>query len=130
MKGYLLDTHALLWLDTDAALIPAQTLSLLRTRSDAVFVSSITAWELSIKHGLGKLPEAGPLLADYHASLLRYGFAELLLSSAHGLHAGRWMHAHRDPFDRALASQALLEGLTLVSADAVFGGFPGLTVRW
>lgn len=130
MNRYLLDTHALLWFDTDPARLPPSTLALLREQAVPVFVSSISAWELGIKHGLGKLPSAGPLLADYYGSLARYGFAELLLSSAHGLHAGSWSHAHRDPFDRALASQALLEGLTLVSGDAVFGGFPGVSVRW
>ena len=126
----LLDTHALLWFDTSPERLPERALALIRERERRVYVSAITAWELSIKHRLGKLPEAGPLLGAYHATLARYGFTELAFSSVHALKEGELQHLHKDPFDRALASQALTERLPILSKDEELGKFPGVTVLW
>lgn len=126
----LLDTHTLFWLDTDPGRLPQNALSVIRDRQNQVYVSAITAWELTIKHRLGKLPGAAPLLANYHASLARYGFKELPFSSTHALAEQRLSSSHKDPFDRALVVQALLEDLQLVSNDPEVAGFIEIDVLW
>ena len=111
-------------------LLSLEVVRLLRDRGTTVFVSAVSAWELSIKVRGGKLPEAQPLLADYADTLSRLGFTELPFQARHGLAAGALDHAHRDPFDRALVAQALLEDLPLVSRDSVMQSFEGLSVVW
>ena len=125
----LLDTHTLLWFDTDPDKLPEQVLNLLRDRDVRVMVSSITAWEFSIKHRLGKLPEAEGLIHEYHQSLAQYGFGELPFTSVHALAEGGLEQLHKDPFDRALAAQAVSEQLVLVSSDEAFAEVP-LSLWW
>lgn len=119
---YLLDTHTLFWFDTDPARLSERSLATVRDRLNTIFVSSISAWELVIKHRLGKLPSAAPLLKSYYSSLARYGFAELSFRSHHALAEQTLSSAHKDPFDRALAAQALVEDLTLITNDPQIQG--------
>ncbi len=126
----LLDTHTLFWLDTEPNRLSLTALSAIRNRQHQVYVSAVTAWELAIKHRLGKLPSAAPLLDSYHASLARYGFKELPLSSSHALAESGLSSPHKDPFDRALVAQALLEELRLVSNDPEVAGFIEINVLW
>ena len=72
---------------------------------------------MAIKIGLGKWPEAEPLLAKLEAELAVPGFRLLPISLAHVRAAGLMSSPHRDPFDHLLAAQAQIEGLTLVTAD-------------
>ena len=130
VRAVLLDTHALLWYEVAPHLLSPDVVRLLRDRSTTVFVSAVSAWELSLKVRSGKLSQAQPLLADYADTLSRLGFSELPLQARHGLLAGTLGHPHRDPFDRALVAQALLEELPLVSRDAVMQSFEGLRVIW
>lgn len=126
----LLDTHTLFWLDTDPSRLSSTAQGAVRDRQNEIYVSAITAWELSIKYRLGKLPSAAPLLDSYHASLARYGFRELPLSSSHALAERSLSSPHKDPFDRALVAQALLEELRLVSNDPEIAGFAEINVLW
>jgi PIN domain nuclease of toxin-antitoxin system len=125
----LLDTHTLLWYDRDPQRLPQRAGGLIRAASAEVYVSAVTAWELAIKYQVGKLPSAGPLVQDFHATLAAYGFIELSLTALDARRAGGFAHPHKDPFDRALAAQALIEQLTLVSADAALDAF-GVTRVW
>lgn len=126
----LLDTHTLLWLDTDVARLSSHAANLLRDRKNQVYVSAITAWELAIKNRLGKLPNATPLLNSYHASLARYGFIALPLTSDHALAERSLSYNHNDPFDRALVAQAVFEKLSLLSNDAKLAQFSEVKVVW
>ena len=86
-------------------------------RVEQIFVSPVSAYEMMFKMTLGKLPVARRLLADLPGYLARQRFDVLPLSLAHAEAAGRLTVKHRDPFDRLLAAQALVENLTLVSID-------------
>ena len=130
MTDALLDTHTLLWFDTAPQRVPERTLSFIRDRERRVYVSAVTAWELTIKHRLGKLPEAGPLLGAYHETLAHYGFTELAFSSVHALKEGKLKGPHQDPFDRALVSQALVERLPVLSKDRALATLAEVTVLW
>ena len=126
----LLDTHTLFWLDTDPGRLSAHATTLIQDRKNQVYVSAITAWELAIKNRLGKLPRAAPLLDNYYASLARYGFTELPLSSAHAIAERSLSHDHKDPFDRALVAQAVEEDLALLSHDPELVKFSEIQVVW
>lgn len=115
----LLDTHVLLW-----ALAGERRLSV-RTRraieaADQVMVSAAAVWEIAIKHALGKLRIDG----DVALEAQRSGYLPLAVTVEHASAVGRLPQHHRDPFDRMLVAQALVEGLTLVTADPRLAAYP------
>lgn len=116
----LLDTHAVLWwFNGDAALSPAARAAI-EPDDNQIFVSAASAMEVSTKHRVGKLPGAGTLTNRFEEMVEHEGFIPLPITLAHGALGGRLPIAHKDPFDRLLIAQALLEGLTLVSNEAIF----------
>lgn len=126
----LVDTHVLLWMLTDPTRLSDAARSALADRSTVLVVSAVSAWELSTKHRLGKLPEADVLLRAYDRHLARLGGQHLPITTEHGLVAGALDWAHRDPFDRMVAAQCMVESLTLVSADRAFASLSGVRVLW
>lgn len=110
----LLDTHIFIWcVDDDPKLSPVAW-SMIEA-ADAVFVSSASLWEATIKHQLGKLAVAPERLA---AAVPASGFIELPITFAHAVAVGSLSAHHRDPFDRMLLAQAISEPLHLLTADA------------
>jgi PIN domain nuclease of toxin-antitoxin system len=85
---------------------------------NVVHVSIASAWEIAIKVGQGKLSEASTLLAGFEEAMPDEGFSLVPITVPHVRAAGLMATPHRDPFDRLLASQASIEGLTIVTADA------------
>jgi PIN domain nuclease of toxin-antitoxin system len=92
-----------------------------------LLVSASSAWEIATKHRLGKLPDATPIVLSYARNLDRLGAHELPISSRHALAAGDLAWDHRDPFDRILAAQSILDGLPLVTSDAAFAPWADCT---
>ena len=129
MGEFLLDTHTLLWFDTDPSQLSSTALQLIQNPNTTVFVSSITAWELGIKFSLGKLPAAQGLVSSYHSTISKYGFLEIAFTSHDALRAARLPATHKDPFDRALVAQALERNLTIVSLDSALDGL-GVQRLW
>jgi PIN domain nuclease of toxin-antitoxin system len=126
----LLDTHVLLWYSISPEKIPEKTLALLRNSENQIYISSMTAWEISIKYNLGKLPEAKSLFENYPQRLAEYRFTELPFYTHQALLAGELESTHKDPFDRALVAQALSHKLTVVSQDQAFKTFNELNILW
>ena len=122
MGEFLLDTHTLLWFDTDPSQLSSTVLQLIQNPSITVFVSSMTVWELGIKFSLGKLPAAQGLVSSYHGTISKYGFLEITFTSHDALRAARLPATHKDPFDRALVAQALERNLTIVGLDGALDG--------
>ena len=85
--------------------------------------------EIATKFRLGKLPSAQPLAVDFEGETRAVGFRPLPLSILHGQMAGSFPFAHKDPFDRLLIAQAMLEGMALVSNEELFDGF-GVSRLW
>jgi len=117
----LLDTHALLWWLADDARLSQPARSAIADTVHTVYSSPASAWEIATKHRIGRLPEPRELLSDFAGMLLRAGFEELPITTKHAVLAGTLAGAHRDPFDRMLAAQALCEGLEVVTADNAIG---------
>lgn len=126
----LLDTHALVWALTDADRLGPNAGPLIRSRSTQLVVSAVSAWEISTKVRIGKMPSATKIADSYSDHLERLSAAELSVSGRHALLAGSMRWEHRDPFDRMLAAQAILEDLTLISVDTEFSSLAGLRLRW
>jgi PIN domain nuclease of toxin-antitoxin system len=94
-----------------------------------VVVSAASAWEITTKHRLGRLPEAGDVAARLPHYLRRARFAVLNISLDHAMAAGALPGPHRDPFDRMLVAQARIEELTVATTDRVFRDY-GVAVIW
>ncbi|BEN62493.1 MAG: type II toxin-antitoxin system VapC family toxin [Serratia marcescens] len=116
MKRLLLDTHALLWWLIDDACLGANAKRQIADPGNAVYVSAASIWEISIKQAQGKLA----LPEDIFAIIEAEDFLSLPMDAFHCQQAGQLPPYHQDPFDRMLIAQAQAEGLTLISADAVF----------
>jgi PIN domain nuclease of toxin-antitoxin system len=112
----LLDTHILLWWGTDETRLPPSWRPLIADPTNVVFVSSVSVAEIAIKASLGKLSAPKDLLAD----LVDEGFEELSLDFDHAAMLRELPWHHRDPFDRMLIAQALVEGLTVATMDPHF----------
>lgn len=120
----LLDTHAFLWWWVDDDRLLPKTRGLI-SHADEVFVSAASTWEMAIKHRLGKLKFEG----RFDEAISTCGFTELPVRSAHSELVRALPQHHRDPFDRMLISQALLERLSLVSCDEAMNAYD-VAVVW
>jgi PIN domain nuclease of toxin-antitoxin system len=120
----LLDTHALLWWLAGEP-IEADAQARIADPTTLVAVSAASAWEISIRRALGKLRMKGSIADHVEAA----GFEPLPIALAHAERAGSLPEHHRDPFDRMLIAQAQIEGLTIVTRDAVFDAYDVPTQR-
>ena len=130
MTSLLLDTHALLWLLLDPERIPAETLGTRRAPATTVGVSAARAWEIATKHRLGKLQGAAAVVTGYRQHLVRLRAEELPITGHHALTAGALTWSHRDPFDRVIAAQAMVESLPVVTSDVALVRFPAIRTVW
>jgi PIN domain nuclease of toxin-antitoxin system len=130
MTSLLLDTHALLWALLEPDRIPEPTRAHLGQASTDLVVSAASAWEIATKYRLGKLDGAAAVVHGYRDHLARLRARELPITAHHALTAGLLTWSHRDPFDRVIAAQAMIESLPLVTADNALSAFPGLRIVW
>jgi PIN domain nuclease of toxin-antitoxin system len=112
----LLDTHVLLWAVLRPARLPPAAHALLSDLANEPLFSSASLWEIAIKNGLGREDfQVDPRLL--RRGLLDNGYVELPITSLHAVTAGDLPPLHKDPFDRILVAQAIVEGITLLTAD-------------
>ena len=120
----LLDTHVLLWAAGAPKRLPRAARTLLEDEANDLLFSAASLWEVAIKQQLGR--------EDFRVDarllrrgLLDNGYAELAVTGAHAAALDLLPPLHTDPFDRMLIAQAVVEGITLVTADAILGRYPG-----
>lgn len=128
-RPLLLDTHALLWWLLDSPELSATARAAIATPDQRVLVSAASAWELATKFRIGKLPEAEDIVANLPQYLRKQRFEALPISVEHAMAAGQLLGAHRDPFDRMLIAQALIERAAVVTVDGVFAEYE-VSVCW
>lgn len=126
----LCDTHTLLWAVRAPQHLSAKARDLLEDPSVTLTVSTVSAFEIATKARIGKLPDVDLLVHDYSGFLGRLGAATLPIADEHAILAGSLRWPHRDPFDRLLAAQSMLEQAPLVTSDDAFAGLPGLSTIW
>lgn len=120
----LLDTHLLLWAAGMADRLPPAARALIEAPEHELVFSAASLWEVAIKSGLGR----DDFQVNAHVlrrGLLDNGYTELPITSAHAVAVSSLPPLHRDPFDRLLVAQALTEGITLLTADALVAQYPG-----
>ena len=127
---YLLDTHVMLWALSEPARLGRKARKIIENPASQLVVSAASAWEIATKHRLGKLPDADALLGAYSKHLDRLGVSRLPVTEEHALLAGRLEWDHRDPFDRMLAAQAMVESLVIITGDPTFDGCGGVLTLW
>ena len=118
----LLDTHLLLWAAADSKRLPAEARALLDDAGNDVYYSAASIWEIAIKSSLLRKDfriEVDALLP----ALPRMGLTELPISGAHAAGISRLPPIHRDPFDRMLIAQSIVEPLTLLTNDALLARY-------
>jgi PIN domain nuclease of toxin-antitoxin system len=125
----LLDTQAFLWWATARDKLSSAALTACQDHANMLIVSVVSVWEIQIKLQLGKLTIASSLerLVENQVQVNRMQVLPVLLPHVHGV-ATLPSH-HKDPFDRLLIAQAVVESLTLVSADRNFSLYP-VTLVW
>jgi PIN domain nuclease of toxin-antitoxin system len=118
--NYLVDTSIFIWSVGPADRLNREARELIKDTSEHLFFSAASAWEISIKHALGKLrlPESPSTYVPKRVQAR--GMRLLPILNHHALLAGELPMHHFDPFDRMLIAQAKSEGLTLMTADRTF----------
>lgn len=120
----LLDTQAVVWWLADDPRLSTRAAEVIEVAGEDAVVSAASVWELSIKRASGRY-EGEDLLGASTAA----GFTVLPITGEHGKLAGELPLHHRDPFDRVLVAQAIIEDRVLVSSDALLGAY-GVPVVW
>jgi PIN domain nuclease of toxin-antitoxin system len=119
----LLDTHILLWVADESDRLSIVGRKLVKDRGNDLFFSAISVCEIAIKSGLGRVDfQVDARL--FRRSLLAEGYTELPVTGEHGGAVSSLPLLHKDPFDRILIAQAIVEGLPLVTSDPVIARYP------
>ncbi|MDR4471086.1 MAG: type II toxin-antitoxin system VapC family toxin [Nitrospira sp.] len=119
-ERFLLDTHAILWALAAPEELRPEARILLADPTKILLVSPASIYEIALKVSIGKLEEPA---TDLLGRVRALGYVEQPITMSHALLAGRLPAHHRDPFDRLLIAQAMLEQLTLVTRDALFDAY-------
>jgi PIN domain nuclease of toxin-antitoxin system len=109
----LLDTHTLIWTLENNPTLSHMARDTIINGENMIFVSSVSAWEICIKKSMGKLETPDNLYEEIRL----HRFTELKINFEHARLAGKFPAIQRDPFDRMLISQAMIEKLTLITRD-------------
>ena len=116
---FLIDTHVFLWFVSNSKELSKTAKALIEDENNDIFISIASLWEISIKHALGKLNIIGKFesviddLTDNSIVILPINFAHMVEQNLLPFH-------HRDPFDRIIISQAIVENMSLISAEQIF----------
>ncbi|BAZ54307.1 PilT domain-containing protein (plasmid) [Nostoc sp. NIES-4103] len=119
MSNYLLDTHTLLWWLNNEPKLSTDARQIISNPENIIFVSAVSAWEISIKKAIGKLSAPDNLEEAISVNC----FEPLLITIKHGSKAGSLPNYHNDPFDRMLIAQAMSENLIIISRDTQFSQY-------
>lgn len=125
----LLDTHIFIWFVLSPNQLSATALAAIQNPQNRIFLSLVSAWEMSIKSGLGKLNLTQPIEPFVEDQARRNRFEILPITLPHIAAVERLPQHHRDPFDRLLIAQSLTEAMPLISADGAFDPYSVSLIR-
>jgi PIN domain nuclease of toxin-antitoxin system len=119
----LLDTHLLLWVAGNSKRLSKAARNLIGDPQNELLFSALSIWEIALKSGLHPNVQADARVI--RRAMLDNRYTELPITSDHALNVDQLPMIHKDPFDRLLISQAIVEGVTLLTADRRVGQYPG-----
>ncbi len=120
----LLDTHALLWFALDDPQLSRAADALIKDPGNEVWVSPASYWEIAIKMSVGKYSLTVPHQVFFEGAIADNGFTILPIEPRHSAAVVTLPHHHRDPFDRMVIAQAIVEAMAVVGTDAAFDAYP------
>ena len=124
----LLDTATFLWIITDSPELSARARELFVDPGNEIYLSSVSAWEISVKYALGRLPMPEPPERFVPFQRKQHGIESLPLDEEAALHLARLPLLHKDPFDRMLVCQAMVDGLVILTSDQLIHQYPVRTM--
>lgn len=124
----LLDTQSWLWMASSPERLSERARALVETNDNELYLSVASAWEMAIKHALGKLRLPEPPARYVPSRLDTLRVEALPIELIHALQVAALPRHHRDPFDRLLIAQAQLEGLRILTSDAAFASYDVETI--
>ncbi|RXT55863.1 twitching motility protein PilT [Bosea sp. Tri-44] len=123
----LLDTHLLLWTAGKSHMLSKEAMELIAAPNNEIAYSVVGLWEIAIKNALGR-SDFSVDLSSLRRGLLGSGYREVSVTGEHAIALEALPAHHKDPFDRLLIAQAMVEGMILLTADATLAGY-GRAVR-
>jgi PIN domain nuclease of toxin-antitoxin system len=117
-----------LWVINDAPELSSQARELFVNPENESYLSSVSAWEIAIKYGLGRLPLPQPPDRFISAQRKQHGIDPLELDEEAALHLSRLPQLHKDPFDRMLVCQAIVHHLIILTSDDLVAQYPIRTI--
>lgn len=124
----LFDTQLLIWMAREPARLPDAARQMIADLNNTLHFSAASIWEIAIKHGRNR--------ADFQfdprklrMNLLDHDFIEIAITGEHAVIVAQLPPIHKDPFDRLLLAQAMVEGLTLLTTDSQLACYPGPILR-
>ena len=120
----LLDTHTFIWYVTDNSRLSNQVLELINDQNNEILLSIASLWEIAIKQNLGKLSFNQPFEIFITQQLNLNDFRLLDIKISHVTVVATLLLHHRDPFDRILIAQSIVENTPILSADKIFDAYP------
>ncbi len=128
MTAYLLDTHVFLWFAAGDVNLSKTAKNIIEDDKNDIYLSSASVWELSIKIGIGKLKLKKSLGKFIAESIIQYGFIQLPINIPHTLEISKLPDIHKDPFDRVLIAQAIVESVKIITSDKFINQYDVKTV--
>jgi PIN domain nuclease of toxin-antitoxin system len=125
----LLDSCAFLWVIGKPEALSVQARQIFQSPENEVYLSAASAWEITIKHTLGRLPLPAPAERLIPSLRERHGILTLPVDEESTLHASRLPALHSDPFDRIIVSQAIVHGMAILTPDPLIAQYPA-RVLW
>lgn len=119
---YLLDTHAFLWFINGDSKISLKARSAIERPGNIKYISIASFWEIAIKLSIGKLELDMPFL-ELKSHIMNNGFEILPLLFEHTFELTKMNLFHKDPFDRIIIAQAVIEKLIIIGKDSNFGRY-------
>ena len=119
----LIDTHVFIWLNEESSQLSNKVKALYRSREHEVYLSIASAWEMQIKAQLGKLDLAMPIAALVSKNIQENDIYLLPIDLSHIAQLEKLPPHHKDPFDRMIIAQAMIEEFTIVSIDSAFANY-------
>ena len=120
----LLDTHVLLWYYLDDPQLSSSARAIIQDPANSIFASAASHWEMAIKVSIKKYTLHVPFATFVHEAIFDNGFRLLPVEPQHSAALIGLPFHHRDPFDRFMIAQAIVEDIPIVSNDATFDSYP------
>jgi len=126
----LLDTHAFLWWIDNSNKLSQTAREVIADSNNKIYLSAVSTWEIAIKDQLGKLTAPKPLLPFFTDQIHKNNFHFLSIQMEHTCKVNDLENIHKDPFDRLLIGQAIIEGIPILTIDSLISAYRDVKTIW